>query len=148
MEEYLQQQADQGWKLRWCRGMLAGFGPREEETLRYAVDPHAATGLSYLRRYPKRRLQERMKEGWFSAGSSRGCQILCARLQIVEIVLLVEVGIVLLRILCCRILCCLRLHHAFQFLGSCLATCCVLCFFLLVLFFRFFRGENPEFAVV
>ena len=77
MEEYLQQQADQGWKLRWCRGMLAGFGPREEETLRYAVDPHAATGLSYLRRYPKRRLQERMKEGWFSAGSSRGCQILC-----------------------------------------------------------------------
>ena len=77
MEEYLQQQADQGWKLRWCRGILAGFGPREEENLRYAVDPHAATGLSYLRRYPKRRLRERMKEGWFSVGSSHGCQILC-----------------------------------------------------------------------
>ena len=75
MEAYLQQQADQGWKLRWCRGVLAGFGPREEETLRYAVDPHAATGLSYLRRYPKARLKERMKEGWFSAGNSRGCQI-------------------------------------------------------------------------
>ena len=77
MEAYLQQQADQGWKLRWCRGVLAGFGPREEETLRYAVDPHAATGLSYLRRYPKARLKERMKEGWFGAGNSRGCQILC-----------------------------------------------------------------------
>ena len=60
-----------------CFLLLAGFAPREEETLRYAVDPHAATGLSYLRRYPKARLKERMKEGWFSAGNSRGCQILC-----------------------------------------------------------------------
>ena len=75
MEDYLNQMASEGWKLRWCRGVLAGFVPLEGP-LRYVVDPHAVTTLACLRRYPKSRLQERMREGWYAAGRSKGCQIL------------------------------------------------------------------------
>ena len=76
MEQYLQEMAGQGWKMRWCRGILAEFEPTDQK-LRYAVDPHAMTSVAYLRRYPKRRLRERMEEGWHGVGRSKGCQILC-----------------------------------------------------------------------
>lgn len=75
MEAYLNDMAASGWRLRWCRGVLAGFVPAEEP-VRFAVDPFGATALSYLRRYPRRRLQERMREGWYGVGRSKGCQIL------------------------------------------------------------------------
>lgn len=75
MEAYLNDMAASGWRLRWCRGLLAGFVPAEEP-VRFAVDPFGATALSYLRRYPRRRLQERMREGWYGVGRSKGCQIL------------------------------------------------------------------------
>jgi len=77
MEAYLQEMAAQGWKLRWCRGVLASFEPMGDRALRYAVDPHAMTSLAYFRRYPKARLQQRMQEGWRGAAKSKGCQILC-----------------------------------------------------------------------
>lgn len=76
MEEYLQGMADQGWRLRWCKGLLAEFEPTDQ-TLRYAVDPQAMTSVAYFRRYPKRRLRDRMEEGWHGVGRSKGCQILC-----------------------------------------------------------------------
>ena len=75
MEAYLNDMSADGWRLRWCRGILAGFVPAEKP-VRFAVDPFGATALSYLRRYPRRRLQERMKEGWYGVGKSKGCQIL------------------------------------------------------------------------
>lgn len=75
MEAYLNDMAAGGWRLRWCRGILAGFVPAEKP-VRFAVDPYGATALSFLRRYPRRRLQERMREGWYGVGRSKGCQIL------------------------------------------------------------------------
>lgn len=76
MEEYLNQMMASGWKLHWCRGVLASFVPADQ-TLRYAVDPQALTSLAYFRRYPKRRLREQMAAGWYGAARSKGCQILC-----------------------------------------------------------------------
>lgn len=76
MEAYLNQMAASGWKLHWCRGVLASFVPADQP-LRYAVDPHALTSLAYFRRYPKRRLREQMAAGWYGAARSKGCQILC-----------------------------------------------------------------------
>lgn len=76
MEAYLNQMMASGWKLSWCRGVLASFVPAEQ-TLHYAVDPQALTSLAYFRRYPKRRLREQMEAGWYGAARSKGCQILC-----------------------------------------------------------------------
>lgn len=76
MEAYLNEMMASGWKLRWCRGLWAGFEPAGEKVLHYAVDPAAMTNLVCFRRYPKRMLQERMQEGWYAAGKSKGCQIL------------------------------------------------------------------------
>lgn len=75
MEAYLNEMASSGWRLRWCRGVLAGFVPADHPP-RYAVDPHAMTSLACFRRYPKGRLRERMQEGWYAVGTSKGCQIL------------------------------------------------------------------------
>lgn len=76
MEEYLNEMMASGWKLRWCRGLWAGFEPAGEIPLHYVVDPTAMTSLGCFRRYPKRLLQARMQEGWYAAGKSKGCQIL------------------------------------------------------------------------
>lgn len=78
MEDYLNDMLEDGWRLRWCRGILAGFEPviEEEEGLRYVVDPEAATSLIYLRRYPKNRMNTLMRQGWYSVAKSKGCQIL------------------------------------------------------------------------
>ena len=78
MEDYLNGMLEEGWRLRWCRGILAGFEPviEEEEDLRYVVDPEAATSLIYLRRYPKNRMNTLMRQGWYSVAKSKGCQIL------------------------------------------------------------------------
>ena len=76
MEAYLNEMMASGWKLRWCRGLLAGFEAAGEETLRYVVDPEAMTSLAYFRRYPKSHLQVHMQEGWYGVAKSKGCQIL------------------------------------------------------------------------
>lgn len=76
MEAYLQDMSQQGWRLKWCRGILAGFEQEAGEPVRYAVDPYAMTSLIHFRRYPGSRLYERMQEGWTGAGRSKGCQIL------------------------------------------------------------------------
>ena len=74
MEDYLNGMMAEGWKLKWCRGIFAQFEPADQK-LRYGVDPHAMTSLAYFRRYPKRRLQERMREGWHGVTKTKGCQI-------------------------------------------------------------------------
>ena len=78
MEDYLNDMLAKGWRLRWCRGILAGFEPalEEEENLRYIVDPEAATSLIYLRRYPKNRLNALLREGWHGVAKCKGCQVL------------------------------------------------------------------------
>lgn len=78
MEDYLNDMLADGWRLRWCRGILAGFEPalEEEENLRYVVDPEGATSLVYLRRYPKNRLNGLLRMGWYSVAKCKGCQIL------------------------------------------------------------------------
>ena len=78
MEEYLNDMLAEGWRLRWCRGILAGFEPalEEEKNLRYVVDPEGATSLIYLRRYPKNRLNGLLRMGWYGVAKCKGCQIL------------------------------------------------------------------------
>ncbi len=77
MEAYLQEMARDGWKLRWCKGLMAEFEPAGDRNLRYVVDPYAMTSVANLHHYPRARLQTWMQEGWWGAGRSRGCQILC-----------------------------------------------------------------------
>lgn len=74
MEGYLNKMMASGWKLKWCRGIFAGFEPADRD-LRYGVDPDAMTSLAYFRRLPKRRLRERTSEGWHGVARSKGCQI-------------------------------------------------------------------------
>lgn len=74
MEGYLNKMIAAGWKLKWCRGIFAGFEPADRD-LRYGVDPEAMTSLAYFRRLPKRKLKERMAEGWHAVARSKGCQI-------------------------------------------------------------------------
>lgn len=76
METYLNEMMASGWKLRWCRGLLAGFEAAGDEKLRYAVDPEAMTSLAFFRRYPKNLLQAHMREGWYGVAKTKGCQIL------------------------------------------------------------------------
>lgn len=77
MEDYLHEMLRQGWKLRWCRGILAGFEAAEDSSLRYAADPYAMTSVTNFRRYPRSRLQAAMEAGWWGVGHTKGCQILC-----------------------------------------------------------------------
>ena len=74
MEGYLNKMMAAGWKLKWCRGILAGFEPADRD-LRYGVDPEAMTSLAYFRRLPKRKLKEHAAEGWHAVSRSKGCQI-------------------------------------------------------------------------
>ena len=74
MEGFLNKMMASGWKLKWCRGIFAGFEPADRD-LRYGVDPEAMTSLAYFRRLPKRKLKERMAEGWHAVARSKGCQI-------------------------------------------------------------------------
>ena len=48
MEAYQQDMSQQGWRLKWCRGILAGFEQEAGEPVRYAVDPFALTALIHL----------------------------------------------------------------------------------------------------
>lgn len=81
MEDYLHEMIRQGWKLRWHRGIFAGFEATEDTSLRYAADPYAMTSLTNFRRYPRTRLQAAMEKGWWSVGRTKGCQILCTDQQ-------------------------------------------------------------------
>lgn len=74
MEGYLNKMMAAGWKLKWCKGIFAGFEPADRD-LRYGVDPEAMTSLAYFRRLPKRKLNARMAEGWHAVARSKGCQI-------------------------------------------------------------------------
>ena len=74
MEGYLNKMMAAGWKLKWCRGIFAGFEPADRD-LRYGVDPEAMTSLAYFRRLPKRKLNARTAEGWHAISRSKGCQI-------------------------------------------------------------------------
>ena len=79
MEAYLQDMARQGWYLKWCKSVFAGFEQRDDPPARYAVDPYAMTSLTHLRKYPRARLDECIKAGWIPVGRSKGCQILSAK---------------------------------------------------------------------
>ena len=79
MEAYLQDMASQGWYLKWCKSVLAGFERRDDPPAQYAVDPLAVTAPNHLRRYPRVRLDACLKAGWIPVGKSKGCQILSAK---------------------------------------------------------------------
>lgn len=78
MELYLYQMCADGWRLRWCKGTLAGFERTENRNLRYIVDPYAVSTPLNLKRFPKPRLSEYMENGWYAIGKSKGCYILCS----------------------------------------------------------------------
>ena len=74
MEGFLNKMMASGWKLKWCRGILAGFEPADRD-LHYGVDPEAMTSLAYFRRLPTRTVTARLAEGWHAVARSKGCQI-------------------------------------------------------------------------
>lgn len=78
MEHYFNEMLQKGWRLRWCKGILAGFEANEDKNLRYIVDPYAASSILNLRKFPKYRLNEYMENGWYAAGKSKGCYIFCS----------------------------------------------------------------------
>lgn len=78
MEDYLNQMLQQGWRLRWCKGIFAGFERTENEYLQYIVDPYAVSSILNLRKFPKHRLKEYMENDWYGVGKSKGCYIFCS----------------------------------------------------------------------
>lgn len=78
MENYLNQMLQKGWRLRWCKGTLAGFVRTENKNLHYIVDPYAVSSIFNLRKFPKSRLNEYMENGWYAIGKSKGCYIFCS----------------------------------------------------------------------
>lgn len=77
-EKYLETMLSQGWKLRWSKGVFAGFEHTENKTLRYAVDPYALTSPMNLRRFPKSRLNAYMSNGWYAVSRNKGTYIFCS----------------------------------------------------------------------
>ena len=77
MEIYLNQMHAQGWRLQWCKGILANFKRTDNPNLHYMVDPYAVTSISNIGRFSKRRLSEYMENGWYSVGKIKGSQIFC-----------------------------------------------------------------------
>lgn len=77
-ENYLNEMLQKGWRLRWCKGSLAGFERTENKNLHYIVDPYAVSSIFNLRKFPKYRLNEYMENGWFAIGKSKGCYIFCS----------------------------------------------------------------------
>ncbi|WP_352399350.1 DUF2812 domain-containing protein [Anaerotignum sp.] len=78
MEQYLNKMLEQGWRLRWCKGTLAGFERTDNKDLHYTVDPYAVSSPSNFRRFPKFRLNEYMENGWYAIGKSKGCYVFCS----------------------------------------------------------------------
>lgn len=78
MEHYLDQMLKKGWRLRWCKGTLAGFERTENKNLHYLVDPYALSSIFNLKKFPKSRLNEYMENGWYAIGKSKGCYIFCS----------------------------------------------------------------------
>ncbi|NCC16398.1 MAG: DUF2812 domain-containing protein [Clostridia bacterium] len=77
-ENFLNQMLQKGWRLRWCKGTLAGFVRTENKNLHYIVDPYAVSSIFNLRKFPKSRLNEYMENGWYAIGKSKGCYIFCS----------------------------------------------------------------------
>ncbi|KGK85948.1 hypothetical protein DP68_15470 [Clostridium sp. HMP27] len=77
MEHYLNKMLEDGWRLRWCKGTLAGFERTDNKYLRYIVDPYPMASIMNLKKFPKFRLNKYMENGWYAAGKSRGCYIFC-----------------------------------------------------------------------
>ncbi|WP_317854186.1 DUF2812 domain-containing protein [Chakrabartyella piscis] len=76
MEAYLNRNLqEKGLKLRWCKGIFAGFEKTTTKELQYIVDPIATSSLVYCNRYPKARMEEYMENGWYGVGKSKGCYI-------------------------------------------------------------------------
>ncbi|WP_157723508.1 DUF2812 domain-containing protein [Anaerotignum neopropionicum] len=75
MENFLNKMLQQGWRLRWCKGPLAGFERTENKDLHYIVDPYAVSSILNFRKFPKHRLNEYMENGWYAIGKSKGCYI-------------------------------------------------------------------------
>lgn len=78
MEQYLNDMLEKGWRLRWCKGTLAGFERTDKKDLHYTVDPYAVSSIANFRRFPKFRLNEYMENGWYAVGKSKGCYIFCS----------------------------------------------------------------------
>ncbi len=78
MEQYLNDMLEKGWRLRWCKGTLAGFERTDKRELHYTVDPYAVSSIANFRRFPKFRLNEYMENGWYAVGKSKGCYIFCS----------------------------------------------------------------------
>lgn len=77
MQHYLNKMLEDGWRLRWCKGTLAGFEQTDNKDLRYIVDPYPVTSIMNFKKFPKFRLNKYMENGWYAVGKSKGCYIFC-----------------------------------------------------------------------
>ncbi|WMI80475.1 DUF2812 domain-containing protein [Anaerotignum sp. MB30-C6] len=78
MAHYLNEMLEKGWRLRWCKGTLAGFERADNNNLHYIVDPYPISSLLNFKKFPKYRLNEYMENGWYAVGKSKGCYIFCS----------------------------------------------------------------------
>ncbi len=90
MGEYLNDMAEQGYQLRWCKGLFAAFQKKQTPYLRYVIDPYALSSILRFRHFPKSRMQEYMENGWYAVSRSRGCYIFCTDDPEVEVPFLEE----------------------------------------------------------
>ena len=90
MGEYLNDMAEQGYQLRWCKGLFAAFQKKQTPYLRYVIDPYALSSILQFRHFPKSRMQEYMENGWYAVSRSRGCYIFCTDDPEVEVPFLEE----------------------------------------------------------